>query len=118
VARLKCSKRSVSPGTAVAEHPSQVQSHLRLSPSISTIEIIDRSRRLSPHAPVEDQQSEGHNTPDQRAEPKHPGCVGTGRPQRACLDGAIGRVRDQCQQRAARGVVKQPGVPARDGDGG
>src|SRR4029450_12722845 len=93
-------------------------SHPRSIPGISAIEVVDLCWRLSPEPTVEDQQADSEQAPDQRVEPKHPGCVGTGRPQGAGLNGAIGRVRDQGEQRAARGVVEQPGVPERDGDGG
>ncbi len=92
-------------------------SHPRSTPGISMIEVVDLCWRLSPEPTVEHQQADSEQAPDQRVEPKHPGCVGTGRPQGAGLNGAIGRVCDQGEQRAARGVVEQPGVPERNGGG-
>jgi len=83
------------------------QARLRLSltvPNLSRVRTRSRSstctgglvqnRRLKTSRPLADQ------APD--VEPGHPGRVGTGLPQGAGLNGAIGHVRDQGEQRAAR----------------
>jgi hypothetical protein len=74
----------------------------RLGRWANTIEIIAiLCWWLRPQATVEDQQANRDQAPDQAVEPNYPARVGTGLPKGAGLNGAIGRVRDQCEQRAA-----------------
>src|SRR4051794_2120970 len=63
----------------------------------NTLAVVYLRWRFGPEPMVEDQQANGHQTPDQAVEPGHPGRVGTGLPQGAGLDGAFGRVRGKCE---------------------